>query len=128
MCLARCSERPAADQFRHWAGRCGWNAVVAPAAPSPGGGSSGGVFAAVRNRVGAQPWPAPDGLIAPARAVGIWAGACLRGGIILISVYLHVNVGLGFTGERLSNPNWVILMRITRTVCTAAAPWSIGGE
>ena len=100
----------------------GWSAVFNPAHPMAADKSSGGTAVCVRRGIGVSD---DVGKLVPEvfkhRIQLSWVNAVLRGGIYVISVYLHDSVGV-------SPENLILLEELAIIIGALRGPWVAGGD
>ena len=109
--------------------KLGYKLCAAAAVPSGKSerGTTGGVAIAVKNCYGIDviqglPDPAAPWTIYPGRAAGVRVQGLIRGGVLVISIYL-------ITGEPPnSEDNWRILSRVGEILAMTKLPFVIGGD
>jgi hypothetical protein len=113
--------REAADAEQRALRKEGWNAVINPAWRTAADAGSAGVGVAVRASVGIHPHEGfvPDEFAH--RICAVWVGGVTRGGIHVVSVYLHDSEGL-------SERNLALLEMLVAALRTLRGPWVVGGD
>ena len=105
--------------------KAGWNLVGAMAAPTKG--SQGRAGAAIATRTAFHTGLTKDSREdistdeAPGRCASIWVDGIVRGGVLIISIYL-------FDSEGLTQRNRAILSRAGEIIRKHGGPWIIGGD
>ena len=113
--------REAADSEQRALRKEGWNAVINPAWRTAADAGSAGVGVAVRASVGIHPH---EGFVPSEfahRICAAWVGGITRGGMHVISVYLHDSEGL-------SERNLALLEVLAAALRTLRGPWVAGGD
>ena len=99
----------------------GWNAVINPAWRTAADCGSVGVGVAVKASVGIRPHDGSVPCEFAHRICAAWIGGVTRGGIHVVSVYLHDSEGL-------SERNLALLQTLAAAVRTLRGPWVVGGD
>jgi ribonuclease HI len=111
--------------FQHRSKKCGWKLHGAPAAKGDGGGDSAGVCIAANAQfeLGAATGLAHD--LSPkgseGRLAAAWVGGVLRGGIMLMTIYLWHTEGL-------SARNVELLEAAGAAIAQYGGPWVLAGD
>ena len=96
----------------------GWDVVFVGCETTDLQGFSAGVCIATRRFLGATPLFLRDAAIVPHRAVHVHVDAWLKGGVVVITVYLIVGIGL-------AQANWDILVAISDFIAGLQVPWLV---
>ena len=98
----------------------GWSASACAATPMLGN-HSGGLVTATVKRVGLALVAHFDVEIVPARAAMYHVGGMVRGGFVIVNLYLVHSVGI-------DEQNWSIFAKVGARLKTAGLPFIIGGD
>ena len=99
----------------------GWKAVSAPATPTIGRGTSGGVMIAARSKIGIGLVPGDTtGVVVEGRIVAVHIAAVCKGGVVCYSVYLYPTEGL-------TDRNLKLLEALAIHARGHGKPWIAGG-
>ena len=105
--------------------KAGWNLVGAMAEPSKGSQGKAGAAIATRTafHTGFTKGAAEDMFSeeSPGRVATVWVDGIVRGGILIISIYLY-------DGEGLTTRNRAILFAAGEIIRRHGGPWVIGGD